>query len=430
MGELATLIIILLFVAFLLRIDFIFYIVYVCVGVYLWNRFYTPYSLRHLRAERRYTDRAFLGEPVTVTVVLYNDNRLALPWLEFNESVAIELQRQANMNRVLTLRGGETAEFNYTVTGQRRGYYQLGPLRLKTSDLFGLLNDYTGYLTPDYLTIYPRIIPLSQLGLPSRLPFGTISSRQQLFADPARPQGVRDFRAGDPLHQINWKVTAHSQKLMVKTFQPAISLETVILLNLYQDDYHAHSRYETVEWSIELAASLAAHLSEQRQAVGLITNGVDPLLLQQAAQEKRPFDQVSGRLKWRSQPQSGQNTADFMPQPIAPRSGRGQLMKILEQLARLEAENSRPFLAWAPLVQAGLNWGVTLITISPKGDEATCQMLHHFVRRGLNPVLIVTQPNYSFGQVQQRARRLGFRAYNIAYKRHLDEWRQAQPVVP
>ncbi|MFO7538100.1 MAG: DUF58 domain-containing protein [Chloroflexota bacterium] len=425
MGELATLIVILLFVAFLLRIDFIFYIVYVCVGVYLWNRFYTPYSLRHLRAERQFTERAFLGEPVAVTVKLYNDNRLAIPWLEFNESVAIELQRQAKMNRVLTLRGGQTAEFRYTVTSQRRGYYQLGPLRLKTSDLFGLLNDYTGYLAPDYLTIYPRITPLSQLGLPSRLPFGTIASRQQLFADPARPQGVRDFRTGDPLHQINWKVTAHSQKLMVKTFQPAISLETAVLLNLYQDDYHAHSRYETVEWAIELAASLAAHLIEQRQAVGLITNGVDPLLLH-SSREKQQFDDVSGRLKWRGQLSSSQNPADFMPPPIAPRTGRGQLMKILEQLARLEAENSRPFLEWAPLTQAGLNWGVTLLTISPKGDEATCQMLHHFVRRGLNPVLIVTQPDYSFGQVQQRARQLGFRAYNVAYKRHLDAWRKAR----
>lgn len=425
MGELATLLIILLFVAFVLRVDFIFYIVYVCVGIYLWNRFYTPYSLRHLRAEREYTDRAFLGESVAVTVRLYNDNRLAIPWLEFNETVAVELQRQARMNRVLTLRSRDTAEFTYTVKGQRRGYYQLGPLRLKTSDLFGLLNDYTGYLDPDYLTIYPRITPLSQLGLPSRLPFGTIASRQQLFADPARPQGVRDFRAGDPLHQINWKVTAHTQKLMVKTFQPAISLETAVLLNLYQDDYHAHSRYETVEWAIELAASLAAHLVEQRQAVGLISNGVDPILLHSDT-EKRPFDEVSGRLQWRAQLRREQNPADFIPQPITPRTGRGQLMKILEQLARLEAEKTHPFLAWAPLALNSLNWGVTVLTISPKGDEATCRMLHGLVRRGLNPILIVTQPDYNFGLVQQRARQLGFRAYNVAYKRHLDPWREAR----
>ena len=422
MGELITLLIILLFVAFVLRVDFIFYIVYVCVGIYLWNRFYTPYSLRHLRAERDYIDRAFLGEPVEVTVKLYNDNRLSIPWLEFNETVALELQRQAKMNRVLTLPGRQTAEFTYTVTGQRRGYYQLGPLRLKTSDLFGLLNDYTGYLSPDYLTIYPRITPLSKLGFSSRLPFGTLSSRQQLFADPARSQGVRDFRSGDPLHQINWKVTAHTQQLMVKTFQPAISLETAVLLNLYQDDYQPHSHYETVEWAIELAASLAAHLTEKRQAVGLITNGVDPLLLHNN-RDKQQFDDISGRLKWQLPARSQQNPADFMPSPMTPRTGRGQLMKILEQLARLEAEKSRPFLEWAPLALTRLNWGVTLLTISPKGDEATCQMLHRMLRRGLNPVLIVTQPDYNFGHVQQRARQLGFTAHNVAYKSQLDPWR-------
>src|SRR5690606_29119085 len=141
-----------------------------------------------------------------------------------------------------------------------------GPLRLTSGDLFGLATPRTGTLPPSYLTVYPRIIPLVQLGLTSRLPFGTVGSKQRLFEDPARPLGTREFRSGDSLRQMNWKASAHTQKMLVRTFEPAISLETHVLLNLHSADYERRDRHYLVEWAIVIASSLAAHLTNQRQA--------------------------------------------------------------------------------------------------------------------------------------------------------------------
>ena len=39
--------------------------------------------------------------------------------------------------------------------------------------LFGLNQDQIGWVEATYLTVYPRIISLADLGLPSRLPFGS-----------------------------------------------------------------------------------------------------------------------------------------------------------------------------------------------------------------------------------------------------------------
>ena len=430
MAEMAGLIAFLLAVAFLLRIDFVFYIVYVCIGVFAWSRWYTPRAFRRLRAERNYTDHAFLGEPITVTIKLYNDNRLAFPWLEFTETVALELQSTHTLSRVASLPGQAAAEFSYEIRSQRRGYYQIGPLRLRTGDLFGLVNEYQGQLAPDYLTVYPAITPLSQLGLPSRLPFGTIRSNQRLFADPARPMGVRDFRSGDPLHQINWKASAHARALLVKTFEPAISLETAVLLNLYYDDYHEDFRYEAVEWAIEVAASAAVHLIDQQQRVGFATNGADPLITTRRDGEgAAEFDEVSGRLHWQRTADGGEHKAPaHVPPPLPPRPGRPHLMKILEHLARVEADITIPFGQWAPSVCLDLSWGVTVPVITPKGSEAVCQTLHRLVRTGLNPILIVVEPDYNFSRVRQRARQLGFTAYHVARRRDLDIWRQRARV--
>ncbi|MBK7896888.1 MAG: DUF58 domain-containing protein [Anaerolineaceae bacterium] len=425
MGNFSALILILLALAFFLRVDFIFYVIYVSVGIYAWGRWLMPRAMKNLKSRRLYDRQAFWGEVVPVTIELSNNGRLPIPWVQLQESVAIQLKHGEPLHQVVALNRGETAEFHYSVIARRRGYYQLGPLRLATGDLFGIYPEQIGFLPADYLTVYPRITPLTQLGLPSRLPFGTIASHQRLFEDPARPMGIRDFRSGDSMRQINWKASAHSassgdtRNLMVKTFQPAISLETAVLLNLHTPDYTFGNRQDVAEWAIEVAASLAAHLVNQRQGVGLISNGIDPL-----ASQQQGFDEVTGRLLRPSHAEIQTRPEAFMSAAIPPRNGRPHLIKILERLARIEAEETVTFTEWASTACLHLNWGVTILAITANGSEAVCQSLHRLVRTGFNPILITVEPDAEFGLVRERARRLGFAAYNVARPRDLDRWKR------
>lgn len=422
MNQLTGLILVLLFFAFLLRVDFIFYVAYVCIGLYAWSRWRTPRVLAQLKVGRFYSSHAFWGKKVDVAVRVENQSRLPVPWLQLADSVAVELRSGVSLNRVVALRGHAAAEVQYQIQGRQRGYYQLGPMRLATNDLFGLLPEQVGMVAAEYITVYPRIIPLTQLGLPSRLPFGTVSSQQRLFEDPARPMGVRDYRSGDSLRQINWKASAHTRQLVVKTFQPAISLETAVLLNLHSADYSRQNRRTIVEWGIEVAASLAAHLIDQRQAVGLLTNGIDPLQL--AGADAAQFDDVSGRLLQKDAAAlRTENPQALLPPKLLPGNGRAHLMKLLERLARIESEETISFVQWAPTACAPLSWGVTLLAITARGDLETSQALHRLARAGFNPVLIAIEPDHNFGLVRERGRRLGFQAFNVSRQQDLDQWR-------
>jgi hypothetical protein len=420
--NLIILIVILLAVAFLLRIDFIYYIVYVCIGIYFISRWLVPYTIRHLQGSRKFNDHAFSGEAVDITMLWENKSRIPLPWLEITESIPPELRRDESSAWAIGLSSRQKRQLTYQVGAGRRGYYQIGPARLTSGDLFGLVRPSSGQLAPDYMTVYPQIIPLVELGLPSRLPFGTIASQQRLFEDPARPAGVREYRSGDSQRQINWKASAHANQLFVRRYQPAISLETAILLDLNKSSYEKKDwRYHT-EWAIVVAASLAAHLVNQRQPVGLISNGIDPLMMQEG--EALVFDQDSGRLL-----REGNETtsASGLIAPILlPRSGRAHLMKLLETLARIESDSTIGLDQWAATACSPLAWGVTIMAITANGDEKTCQALHQLVRSGFNPILIAVEPDLQFGQTRERARQLGFRAYHVLRSANLDMWRQPQ----
>ncbi|MCP4358038.1 MAG: DUF58 domain-containing protein [Chloroflexi bacterium] len=425
MKQFSTLILIMLIVAFLLRVDFIFYVIYLCIGVYAWSRWSTPRALQNLVSSRRYNSHAFWGESIPITIRLQNSGRIPLPWIRISESVAVHLKQGSQVNELFSLGYKKSTQFTYHITARKRGYYQLGPMHLTTGDLFGIVPPVSAVLPAEYITIYPRIIPLTKLGLPSRLPFGTIGSRQRLFADPARPMGIRHFRSGDSIRQINWKASAHTRQLVVKTYEPAISLETAILLDLHADSYQRQNRSNVVEWAIEVTASLAAHLVDRRQAVGLITNGIDPMNIGAGPE----FDEISGRLLRHTSAHIQENPLAYLPPHIPPRNGRVHLIKILERLARIESDHTLPLSAWAAAAVSHLSWGVTILVITPHGSEEVCQTLHHLVRTGFNPVLITVEPDANFGLVRQRAHRLGFTAYNISNLYDLDSWRRPLQTI-
>ena len=123
MGRFTGLIIVMLVIAFLLRVDFIFYVIYVCVFIYAWSRWQTPRSLKKLTTERLFARNTFNGEDVAITVRLHNQSRLPMPWVQINESIPVELAIESSVSQAISLGGNETAVFTYQLKGRRRGYY-------------------------------------------------------------------------------------------------------------------------------------------------------------------------------------------------------------------------------------------------------------------------------------------------------------------
>src|SRR6266545_3494322 len=198
----------------------------------------------------------------------------ALDWgdtpLQYHEKPSLRL-----LERTTSLRWYEALRWRYQVRCPQRGAFAFGPTTLQAGDPFGFTTQELTVTNLIELVVYPRLLPLAELGLTARHPLGDVRSRQWLFADPIRTIGARDYRQDDPLKSIHWTATAHSGRLQTRVYEPTTSLELLIFLDL---DTFTHYWEGTdpaqVERAISAAATLAKVGLEERYSVGLIVNGM------------------------------------------------------------------------------------------------------------------------------------------------------------
>jgi uncharacterized protein (DUF58 family) len=395
----------LILLAVFLREDFILKVIYLLVGAYLVGGWWSQKAFSKIRFSRQFNERTFLNDEIPVTVDVSNQGWLPVLWLKLHESTPPGLSLDRNIQKVVSLGPHSKVQIHYRLQAHRRGYYRIGPLSASSGDLLGLLKDRRWEDTGSYLTVYPKIIPLTSVVLPSRSPLGTLRHTQPIYEDPSRIQSKRDYVSGDSLRRIDWKATACLGRLQVKQYEPSIALETSIFLNLHASEYELRRRLDTTELAIVAAASLAAWISGQKQSIGLITNGIDP------AADLEPGS---------PREEAGYRIFNSVP----PSRGSGQLMRILDILARVQAADSVPAHERLRQEHGKLPWGTTLILISGHMDEALFDELFQLRRFGLNLMLVLVGRINGLTSIQARARYFHFPLYSILTESDLDMWRR------
>jgi uncharacterized protein (DUF58 family) len=384
-----------------LKVSFIYNVAYLLFGVQLLVTFWTRQSIRDLRIRRQFPERALLGDDVEVTIEVENQGWLPVPWLLILDRLPVALAVPPFFRELISLRSRERRRFTYRVHCRTRGWYEIGPLTASLGDVLGLTFRRDEYASARHLTVYPKILPLDELGFPSKSPFGNLRTRQPLYEDPSRVVGIRDYQIGDSLRLINWKASATAGGLQVRRLEPAMTLQTVIFLDVLLGDFDRSSAYSAAELGIVVAASLANHLVDLRQEVGLLTNGLDPAAFLQAEDSGRMTGYLPGK-------------------------GRGHLTGILELLGRLRLAHEVEF--W-PLVQAEvrrLPWGATLAFVAPSESSVLLDTVVMLKRSGFSIVLVyVDYPDpVSFEVAERRASTMGVRAYRVWRETDVDVWRR------
>ncbi|MGC9357569.1 MAG: DUF58 domain-containing protein [Anaerolineae bacterium] len=386
MPNLIGFLIVLFFIAAFLRVDFFFTILYLLFAIYLISRLWMRRSASNLEASRRFIERAFLGDEVSITLTVSNRGWLPIPWIRVWESLPVDLIAPPMHREVIGLRGYEERELHYHLTCRRRGYYPLGPLQLDTGDLLGIHETVRQQIDAEYLIVYPKVVALGQLGLPTRSPLVVLRAHSPLFEDPSRIMGVRDYEVGDSPRRIHWTATASAGRLLVKQYEPAIARDTFICLDLDPASYEFRRRRVATELAIVTAASLANHIiTREGLPVGMATMAWD-----QIAEEDVHFS-------------------------LPLRKEKAHLMNILEVLARAQMlrNGGESFVDLLQAESVDLPWGATVVAITGCEEPEIFNTLLQLRRSGFSVALILVQAALLSAELQGRAELLGISVHRV-----------------
>lgn len=249
----------------------------------LWGK----YALERIDYKRTLErSRCFPGENLELRVEVTNRKVLPVTYLTVDDTIPLELEVAARKLSFVRIGKGalrllfglawyQKVVRHYRVTPTKRGYFQLGPTVLGGGDPFGYVQRAKELSDSETLIVYPRIIPLESVGIPSGRPFGDLKSRNRLFEDPMRFAGTREYQPGDPLNRVHWKASAASGQLQVKLQDPSANLGLAVFLNTWGFDvFWMGADTSAMETGCVLAASVLNWACEQGIPAGLYANGV------------------------------------------------------------------------------------------------------------------------------------------------------------
>lgn len=294
------------------------------------------------------------GRPAHVNLELTNESRAPTGTLLLEENVGHALGTRPRFV-VRGVRRGWRRTLHYSVSADVRGRHEVGPMTMRITDPFGLVEVGRIFQTHDTITVVPRTVPLT----PRRRLGGQTGSGDHLA--PSFTSGspedvsVREYQRGDDLRRVHWRSSARSEKLMVRREEQPWQARTTLVLDNRALAHRGPGPASTLEEAVSVAASIAAHLVGLGHDVRLAT--------------------AAGTQPW--------NVPHRHATPPAPHT---RLAPLLDALAGVELDPRTTFdTTWV----AGAHPGGQVIAVLGVGLDADQHFLDRVRHRATRPVAIV-----------------------------------------
>lgn len=340
----------------------------VVIASWTWSRMATR-RLSVVRQPR--AERAAVGEIFDEVIVLRNRSILPKPWLEVVDYSTLP---QHVASQVVRVPGRGQASWHARTRCVRRGRYVLGPVRVRSSDPFGIFPRYMFAPGSVHVTIWPAAIDLPGFVEP----IGTLTGGARAgWSHVTSPSvvGVRDYVPGDPTSRISWTATARYDRLMVKELEQDPVADAWIVLDLDGATHVASGRRlpgrqagsvpleayldSTTEYGVAIAASLARTMVARGRAVGVIATAATAIVLQ-------------------------------------PERGDSGFMRMQEELAVAEADGTMPLAEALRAHEGRFSRQAALVIVTASPDPAWVAEAGRLVARGIGVHAVVVQPE-TFG---------------------------------
>jgi hypothetical protein len=159
----------------------------------------------------------------------------------------------------------------YVVRSEVRGKFTIGPMKVRLSDPFGMVELDRAFQSTSSLVVTPRVVPLPVVPL-SGAWTGSGDNRPRAFASgSAEDVTVREYRRGDDLRRVHWRSSAHAGGLMVRREEQPWQSRATLFLDNRKIAHRGSGAASSLEHAVSIAASIGVHLVQRGFNVRLVT---------------------------------------------------------------------------------------------------------------------------------------------------------------
>ena len=210
------------------------------------------------------------GQETRVQLELTNEGRLPTGVLLLEDQVPYVLGTRPRF--VIDRMGSRwNRSVGYVVRSDVRGKFTIGPLSVRLSDPFGMVELDRTFTSRSAVVVTPPVVPLPPIPL-SGAWTGSGDNRPRAFASgSAEDVTVREYRRGDDLRRVHWRSSARVGELMVRREEQPWQSRATVFLDNRAAVHHGRGASSSLEHAVGVAASVAVHLVRRGFTVRLVT---------------------------------------------------------------------------------------------------------------------------------------------------------------
>lgn len=152
--------------------------------------------------------------------------------------------------------GGQSiAAAHYRLAAQARGEHTIGPVRLHTVDPFGLVHRVRELSLHSGVLAHPAVVPLDPIVLGGAA-MTTGAGHRGAPGAASDDLVPRTYRPGDEVRRVDWKATARTGDLMVRSEESLRRASLTVVLDLGEEHHFGREPRSSVDVLLGLAASV------------------------------------------------------------------------------------------------------------------------------------------------------------------------------
>ncbi|MGW0229093.1 DUF58 domain-containing protein [Actinopolymorpha singaporensis] len=237
--------------------------------------------------------RVQVGEQATVRLRLENVGRMPTGLLLLEDQVPYLLGSRPRF--VLDRMSARwRRDVTYPVRSEARGRFTVGPLTLRVTDPFGLVELSRSFRSQEVFLVTPRVYALPAAKAAGEWSSSGEHNQRAASADGEEDVTVREYREGDDLRRVHWRSSARRGELMVRREEQPWQSRATVFLDTRRIGHRGSGATSSFEWAVSAAGSVGVHLLRRGFSVRLLTDAGASVLA--TARESGPTVESEGQI--------------------------------------------------------------------------------------------------------------------------------------